>query len=113
MIPENLKEKMKELGQTIAPSAHGGGGGASGSGGPEEKPELVPLRALQKAPPANPEGTPEMVRSERHTLRPSTLSCLKFITLNPSTLRPAPYTLRLTCLALNPTSYTPTPQNPS
>ena len=58
-IPENLKEKMKELGQTIAPSA---GGGSSVSAGQPEKPELVPLRALQKVPPPNPEGTPEMVR---------------------------------------------------
>lgn len=57
-IPENLKEKMKELGQTIAPAA---GGGSSGSGGSEEKPELVLLRTLQKVPPPNPEGTPEMV----------------------------------------------------
>ena len=57
-IPENLKEKMKELGQTIAPTS---GGGSASSGGPAEKPELVPLRALQKVPLPNPEGTPEMV----------------------------------------------------
>jgi hypothetical protein len=58
-IPENLQQKMKELGATIAPQ---GAAGGSGSGSAVEKPELVPLRALQKVPPANPEGTPEMVR---------------------------------------------------
>ena len=56
-MPEKIKEKMKEIGQTIAPSA----GGGSGSNRPPERPELVPLRALQKVPPPNPEGTPEMV----------------------------------------------------
>ena len=51
-MPE-LSAKMKELGDKIAPP-----------GGPSkavpEDPSLIPLRALQRIPPPNPEGTPEM-----------------------------------------------------
>mmetsp|Transcript_6164 Transcript_6164/g.15716 ORF Transcript_6164/g.15716 Transcript_6164/m.15716 type:complete len:230 (+) Transcript_6164:967-1656(+) len=57
-VPENLRLKMTELGNAIAPPS--GGAGGSGASGPEERPELVPLRTLQKLAPPHADGTPEM-----------------------------------------------------